>query len=767
MGIAIIRARVYNESKERGVFMSVCSAADRAWIEEKYHKKSEPFDPFRRMAYHGHDFDVSSGKTDAEIKEGLRVLAKKNEGASHPVVKARAVDYVLQNTRIEVSEHDWFVGIYSLNRLITETTVRKWRHEIFDGVLADKIAKMNALNDSCALTMGPDFDHVVPDWDSVMTLGITGLRERARAYRRLHEEKAPLTEEQVAFFDGIEEEYTALIAFFDRLYHHACAQKHEKSAAQAACLLHLRDGAPTDFYEALQLLFIFALVCECVDYYQMRSLGNGLDHTLYPFWENDLKNGRFTREQLREFLAHFMLQFSAIGNYWGHPFYLGGTDEQGNTRVSELSYEILYVYDELNIYSPKIQIKYAQSTPDAFVKRALDMVRRRRGAFTFCCESAMIRAMMRYGATLEEARTADIRGCFELGVRANEVAAEGGTINAAGVLLLALYNGIDPKTGKEIGIKTGDMRAAKSFDEIWAAFLSQLDHLIDTCADIDCGFEPYFAYINPSSMYSATVKSSLENAKDGYCGGVKYNNSSMLISGLATAVDGLFALRYLVFEKKLVTLPALLQILQNNWQDAEELRTLARKCPYKYGTGEPEVDALYAEIASHFAARVNGRPNGRGGVFKASLSSAREFIWQGERTIATPDGRYSGAETAKNATPTPGMDTNGITALIRSATAFPHDLFPETCVLDAMLPPSAVAGESGLDTFKALLDAYATRGGMVIQFNIVDAKTLRDAQKTPERYRNLQVRVAGWNALWNNISKKEQDAYILRAENVR
>ncbi len=747
--------------------MSVCSAADRAWIEEKYHKKDQPFDPFRRMAYHGHDFDVATGLTDDEIKAGLRALAETTQKLSHPVAKARAVSYVLQNTRIAVSAHDWFVGIYSLNRLLTETTVRKWRHEIFGGVLREKIEKMNALNDSCAVTMGPDFDHVVPDWESVMTLGVTGLRARARDYRKMHEAKAPLTAEQAAFFDGIEEEYTALVAFLDRLYRHARTQTHEKAAVQAACLKQLREGAPTNFYEALQLLFIFALVCECVDYYQMRSLGNGLDHTLSPFFARDLASGTFTRTQLREFLAHFLLQFSAIGNYWGHPFYLAGSDERGNTRVCDLSYEILDVYDELHIYNPKIQIKYGENTPPAFLKKALDIVRRGGGALTFCCESTVIRAAMRYGASIEEARTMDIRGCFELGVRANEVSAESATIGAAGVLLLALFNGIDPQTGREIGIKSGEITTVTSYDEIYAAFLAQLDHLIDTCADIARSYEPYFAEINPSSMYSATVKASLENARDGYCGGVKYNQSSMLISGLATAVDGLLALRYLVFEKKCVTLPALLQILQKDWQGAEELRTLARKCPYKYGAGDPTADALYAEIARHFAMRVNGLPNGRGGVFKASLSSARAFVWQGEKTIATPDGRFSGAETAKNASPTPGVDKNGVTALIRSATAFPHDLFPETCVLDVMLPPSAVAGEEGLDAFKALLDVYAARGGMVIQFNVVDAKTLRNAQKAPERYRNLQIRVAGWNALWNNISKKEQDAYILRAENVR
>ena len=462
---------------------------------------------------------------------------------------------MLQNTRIEVSEHDWFVGIYSLNRLISETTVRKWRHEIFDGVLAEKIARMNELNDSCAMTMGPDFDHVVPDWDSVMTLGITGLRERARTYRRMHESRAPLTTEQTAFFDGIEEEYTALIAFLDRLYRHARKQTHAKAALQAACLRHLRDGAPTTFYEALQLMFIFALVCECVDYYQMRSLGNGLDHTLYPFWKSDLESGTFTRAQLREFLAHFMLQFSAIGNYWGHPFYLAGSDEAGNTRVNALSYEILDVYDELDIYSPKIQIKYAENTPADFTERVLDLVRRAHGAFTFCCEPAITRAMMRYGATLEEARTADMRGCFELGIRANEVSADAGTINALGALVLAMYGGVDPMTGKEIGKKMPGATAWQSFEDAERAFLLQLDYLADACMEIANAYEPYFATINPSSIYSATVTSSLENARDGYCNGVKFNNSSLPLSALASATDALLAIRYMVFEENSLLCP--------------------------------------------------------------------------------------------------------------------------------------------------------------------------------------------------------------------
>jgi formate C-acetyltransferase len=285
--------------------------------------------------------------------------------------------------------------------------------------------------------------------------------------------------------------------------------------------------------------------------------------------------------------------------------------------------------------------------------------------------------------------------------------------------------------------------------------------------EIANAYEPYFATINPSSIYSATVTSSLENARDGYCNGVKFNNSSLPLSALASATDALLAIRYLVFEQKLVTVSALLQILRKNWKGAEELRTLAWKCPLKYGTGNAEADGLFARLAAHYAAHVRGRPNGRGGVYKPSLASARAFIWQGEKTIATPDGRFSGEETAKNASPTPGMDTKGVTALIRSATSFPQDAFTEGVTLDVMLNPAAVAGAEGLRAFRALLDVYLARGGMTIQFNVLDASTLREAQLAPERYRNLQVRVAGWNALWNDISKKEQDAYILRAENIR
>ena len=739
---------------------------DRAWLENKYHKVDEPFDPYSRMAYHGHDHDPATGRSDEEILEGLRAVAKECEGLSHPMAKAKAIEYVLCNTRIDVNEHDYFIGLYSWNRLLRETTVLKWKTELFEEILPEIGVTMKDFNDSGAMAIWPDFDHVVPDWDSLMRLGFSGIRKRAGEYRAARENKCGLTARERDFFDAIELEYSAIIAFLDRLYKHASAQKHEKAKTVADCLMQLRDGAPTNIYEAMQLIFLYFMISESVDHYQVRSLGNGLDFTLYPFYKNDIESGRFTEGEIREFLAYFMMQWSAIGNYWGQPFYLGGTDENGETLVNELSYLIVDVYDELDIYNPKIQIKYNQKTPEKFLFKIFDMIRRGRSCFTFCCEENYIRAVMSYGATYEEARTMDIRGCYETGVRANEVSAATGYVNPLKALRYVFTDGFDEHIGKQMGVKSGEVSDEWSFDDFKAAFFKQYAHVTDEVLRLANAYDPYMEYINPSSMYSATVTSSLENAFDGYGGGVKFNNSSALLCGLGTAVDALMAVKYLVYERKEISLTGLSAALEANWEGYERLRALALRCPYKYGNNNEAADECAKEISSFFVNRVDGKKNGRGGVYKALLHSAMQFVWQGKKTGATPDGRRAGEEISKSASPTPGMDKNGVTALISSATRLEPYKYTEGFCLDVMLHPTAVSGDEGLAVMRALLDVYSARGGMVMQFNIFDAKTLRDAQENPEKYKNLQVRVCGWNVLFNNMSRAEQDAYIVRAENV-
>lgn len=738
---------------------------DREYIENKYHKASEPFDAFKRMAYHGYDFDETTGLTDAEINEGLDRLCERNKALPHPIARAEAIRYVLENTRIDVNAHDIFVGFYSVNRLADRVTKNRWMNEIYS-TMPETRQLMSDLNGSGAVAIWADFDHVVPDWDSLMTLGFPGLRARAADYREKHRADGTLTPETDAHFEGIDIEYSAIIGIIDRMYRYALSHPHERTEKYAACLKNLRDGAPGNIYEAMQAIYIYFIVSESFDGYQVRSLGNGLDHTLLRFYESDLESGRYTRDEIKEMLAYFLMQWQAIGNYWGQPLYLGGTTLSGETKYNELSYDIIDVYDELGIYNPKIQLKINSSTPARLLDKTLDMVRRGHSSFVFICEPGMIKGVMSYGATYEEALNMDIRGCYETGVRKNEVCTGTGYVNAAKTIEYVLSNGYDKRIGKQLGLKTGELCELATFDDFYSAVLGQWRNLIELSVKASDEFEKYLGTINPSMMYSATIEDSLKKGLDAYQCGVKFNNSAILNCGMATLIDSVMAVKYLVYDTGAATLAELKAALDANWEGYEALRLKALRCPHKYGNGDPETEIYTEALAAFFSRTVGNRPNARGGVYKAIMHSARQFIEQGHKTDATPDGRLAGEENSKNASPSVGMDKNGVTALINSAILMKPYTYPESFCLDVMLHPSAVSGDEGLIAMKALLTAYMNGGGMSIQFNVFDTAVLKEAQQNPDKYRNLQVRVCGWNVLWSNMARSEQDAYIKRAENI-
>lgn len=739
---------------------------DRKTIENKYHIKGEKFNPYIRMAYHGYEYDKTTGKDDSEITDGLKKLYDSIKDLPHPQAKAYAVKYVLENTRIDINEHDWFVGFYSVNRLAGRITSDRWYNEIFACVIPETDALMKDMNNSGTVSIWPDFDHVVPDWDSVLLLGFPGLMKRALFYRSRHEANGTLTESAKAFFDGIVTEYQAIIDVIDRLYRYSLTKKHAKAEKISQCLKNIRDGAPNNFYEALQVIYIYFMISECFDGFQVRSLGNGLDNTLYSFYQNDLKSGTYTREEIKELLKYFLIQWSAIGNYWGQPLYLGGTNKDQSSKYNELSYDILDVYDEIGIYNPKIQLKVNSNTPDRLLDKVYGMIRRGHNSLVLCCEPGMMRAVMSYGATYDEALNMDIRGCYETGVRAAEVSTATGYINAVKAVLYVFSNGYDKNLGRTFGLKTGELCELKTFGDFYNAVIRQWENLIEITIGAASQYEKYLSYINPSNMYSATIESSLEKGADAYQCGVKFNNSAILNCGFASLVDSVMAVKEFVYDKKSVTLKEFGKALENNWQGFQSLHTQVIKSKHKYGCNDPETDVYTQAMSAYFTAKVSNRPNARGGTFKASMHSAMQFIWQGEKTGATPDGRFGTQELSKNASPSVGMDKNGITALINSALKTRPYTYQESHCLDVMLHPSAVNSDEGTDIMKSLLFTYMQNGGQSIQFNIFDRDMLIDAQKNPEKYQNLQVRVCGWNVLWNNLSTAEQNAYIERSKNI-
>ena len=342
----------------------------------------------------------------------------------------------------------------------------------------------------------------------------------------------------------------------------------------------------------------------------------------------------------------------------------------------------------------------------------------------------------------------------------------GAHFNLAKPISLALDNGYDTVSEQQIGPKTGTCEELTDFPSFYSAYLTQLAHVVDTYLDALVVFEKEVQDVNPSLMFSATMAPCVDTLTDAIDGAVD-NYTGIVVAGFGSAVDSLLAVKELVYDKKLVSLAELNDILHKNWEGQEELRHRAFHTAHRYGNGDPVADHYAAALTRFLSDRFSYRRNGHGGRVIFEMHSARAHIDFGRSTLATPDGRPMGAELSKNATPAPGSDRSGATALIKSATAIDSSLCNCGFCLDMMLHPSAVQGEDGMKALYAVLMTYLEKGGASIHFNIFDPATLRDAQEHPEKYQNLQVRVCGWNALWNNMDKTEQDAYILRAENLR
>ncbi|MBN1554593.1 MAG: hypothetical protein JXA11_07595 [Phycisphaerae bacterium] len=714
-------------------------------------------------------FDESTGLENETIKSDIQTMAEEMKGLPKPIIKARIFEYITRQVRIDVNPRDWFVGFACWNRKDWFFTpiLHQWRDEVFHACSLTTPLRRD-LCASGAVAMWPDFDHSVPDWDAVLELGFSGLRERARRYRRGKQTDGTLTETAAAYYEGIEITYTAILEMIERFHAYAMktADGNPRVLAVADCLKQLRHGVPRNTFEVLEMIYLYFMFGEHIDHMQVRSLSN-LDQILQPYYKRDIESGAFTEERIREYIDYFLMQYASINNYWGHPLYLGGTGEDDRSRINDLSYIILEEFDKLNITSPKIQLKIAENTPERFLNVALDMVRRNNSSLVFLGETGIKRAMMSVGFSQEQAREAVISGCYEYNVKAREVGTGPVYLNLLKPLELVFNNGVDPMTGLPVGCRTGDVEILTRFDVFYRAYLQQLSFLLDASFRCVDDFEQYLRDINPANVFSATIENSLKQAKDAFADGSVYNTTAILHTGLATATDALTAVKRWVFEKKELTLMEMKCALEENWQGYEKLRRNILNSKEKYGNNIAEVDHLAEAIARFCANRINLRPNARGGFYKAGMHSARTFITLGEKTGATPDGRKRGEEMSKNVSPSMGMDRNGITALIHSANRIDSAMYPTDYALDVMLHPTTVRGEEGLAALRTVLRTYLAGNGASIHFNIFDADTLRDAQKHPERYESLQVRVCGWNVRFNDLCRKEQEEYIKRAEAVR
>lgn len=736
--------------------MEYIKEQDYEYLKGKYHDPEKPYDSLSRFHRRDEYFAENSGMAPEAILEGILEQDALSEHLPHPVRKANAFAFVLKNTRISCDARDRFPAIHMVDRPLNQTVIAKWKSEVFSELIPEVEKRRAALENAGIVTIWPDYDHSVPVWDRVFELGFSGLLEESEA-------ACQQLPEQKGFFDGIRITYLAIIDFIGRLAE--LAGKTPGSERMAEALSRIQSNAPSTFYEVLLTDYIYFMLSEHIEGLQVRALCN-FDRHLYRFYKNDLANG-VPEEEIRRDLAYFMMQFTAIDNYWNQPVYLGGCEADGSTVINELSWLFLDVYDKMGIFNPKIQIKLADSTPKDFVLKALDMIRRGNSSIVFVSDALIRKALVKFGATEEEARTCDIKGCYEYAVQGSMECGMN-YINLLKPMEYALHKGCDGVTGRFAGLESPDVSQYTDFDDFYQEYKRQLKFLVDQVVDIVNGFEDYLAVVNPQSMLSATYPSCLKTGKDALAGGALYNDSSVQYGFIADIADSMAMIKKYVFDRKELTLAELRDILDQNFEGQEHLRRKLLLDREKYGNNRELPDYFAKDIADFAVASIYGRPNApvRGGKWTCGFHIARQRYTQAPFTATSPNGRLVGEELSANLSASAGQNREGATAAILSITKIDASNFTSDACLDLGLLPSAVKGEDGLEAMYGLLDVFMKRGGHALQFNVFDADTLRAAQEYPEKYQDLQIRVSGWNVLFNNISKEEQDGFIKQAESL-
>jgi len=734
---------------QRGFFMKFMCAEDRKYIMRKHKEKV---------------YETDTGLDIAQIKEGVEAFYALSNRENHALIKAKAFDYVLSNTRIDVSKHDWYIGIaQSGERTVRNALSLKWLEDVRRNLVPELVAEERRHHRKSHLVYLDPWHHV-PDWLAVLELGIPGLLARAERMRKEREESQGLTREQRAYFESITIEYRSMLKFFCRVRDHALTKEDPKCREIARCMDDLYKGAPKNTYECLQLIWIFFICVQYVDSFSVRSFGN-LDLMLYPYYKRDVESGGFTKEDIGEFFAGFFMQMQAARYITAaQPFYMGGTNPDGSSGVNALSYLILDVYDQLDILDPKIQVKINRNTPQAFIDKLLEMIRGGHNSIVFVGEPGMTRAMLRYGYTEEEARTCDVKGCYEYSSRGNSVQTCNGLISLPKMVELALNDGYDPFNKEQAGLHTGAAEDFKTFEAFYQAVLDQAVFALNRCYAIISAYEGHAAEIYPTPIFSGTMLPSLEKAFDAFAGGAKDNGAVVQLASGGTAADSLAMIYKYVYRDKVLTLAEFCDILNKNWEGHESFRLRILKDEDKWGNNKELPDTIFKHLTETLAKNINARVNARMGKYTTCLHGAETFVTMGRTTGATPDGRLAAEEFSKNATPVQGMNRSGPTGAVASVLKLDTSLFMGDASVDLSFNPNAIGGQAGLDAMRAVLMTYVDNYGHALQINVLSAEQLRDAQKNPEKYRDLQIRVCGWNVLWNSLAKEEQDFYIRQTE---
>lgn len=626
--------------------------------------------------------------------------------------------------------------------------------------------------------------HTVAD-DKIYRKGLNGFKvDIAEALATLdyaNDERALDRKEQLIAMDIAAD---ACILFAKR--HANLAREKAKTAEEprrsellkiAEVCEHVPANPARNFWEALQTYW-FCHLAVITELNGWDSFNPGrLDQHLISYYRDGLDLGTLNKESAKELLQCFFVKFNnhpappkvgvtaaESGTYTDFAnINIGGMTVDGEDGSNEVSLLLLDVIDEMHLLQPSNNIQLSRLNPDSFLKAACRVIRNGYGFPSVFNADVVLLELLRQGKSLHDARQSGTSGCVETGCFGKEAYVLTGYFNLPKVLEITLHNGFDPRTGKQLGPKTGTLDTFKTFENLFAAWETQVRHFVDVKVRGSQIIERMYAKYAPAPFLSILIDDCIANGLDYNAGGARYNTSYIQGVGIGTITDSFSAIKRHVFEDKAVSLPELGKALVNNFEGQEPLRArLWNKTP-RYGNDEEAADTIMKSCFDAYYHAVEGRKNTRGGIYHVDMLPTTCHIYFGQVIGATPDGRQSGTPVSEGISPVQGADHFGPTAVLKSAAKMDHMLTGGT-LLNLKFTPNALAGEEGIDRLAQLVRTYFAMNGHHVQFNVISADTLREAKANPEAHRGLIVRVAGYSDYFCDLSEALQDEIIARTE---
>ncbi|MBN2615774.1 MAG: glycyl radical protein [Bacteroidales bacterium] len=536
-------------------------------------------------------------------------------------------------------------------------------------------------------------------------------------------------------------------------------------------------NAPQTFHEALQYYwFVHMGVVTELNPWDSFNPGR-LDQHLYPFYKKEIEDGTLTTEKAIELLQSFWVKFNnhpappkvgvtALESNTYTDFALinvGGVKPDGSDAVNELSYILMDVIEEMRLLQPSSMVQLSKKNPESFINRAVKIVKTGFGQPSIFNTDAIVQELVGQGKNIVDARNGGASGCVESGAFGTESYILTGYFNLPKILEITLNNGYDPRTQKQIGLKTGDPASFESMGDLMAAFEKQVRHFVDIKVTGSNIIEKIFITHVPTPFLSLIIDDCVATGTDYINGGARYNTNYIQGVGMGTITDSLTAIKQHIFEEKNYSMSGLLSALEINFDGAEDLHyQLVYKTP-KYGNDDDRADDQLRDVFEIYYNAVDGRKSPRGADYRINLLPTTCHVYFGSVMQASADGRMAGTPVSEGISPVQGADRKGPTSVVKSAAKIDH-LRTGGTLLNQKFTPSFFEDDTAIQKVSSLVRSYFKMDGHHIQFNVVNAETLRDAQKHPENYKDLIVRVAGYSDYFNDLGEDLQNEIINRTE---